>query len=103
MYAVRRRVAQVSGVASVFDLANMPDEDAAERYAPVADFQAQVPSAVATHAFKRLLDVLIAGFALLLFLPLLAVVSGVIKLESPGPAIFRQRRTGYRGEVFTYL
>ncbi|WP_349257108.1 sugar transferase, partial [Phenylobacterium sp.] len=47
---------------------------------------------VATHPFKRLLDVLIAGFALLLFLPLLAVVSGVIRLESPGPAIFRQRR-----------
>lgn len=56
---------------------------------------------VATHPFKRVLDVLIAGFALLLFLPLLLVVMGVIRLESPGQAIFRQRRTGYRGRVFT--
>ncbi|MBS0363490.1 MAG: hypothetical protein JSR98_19110, partial [Proteobacteria bacterium] len=67
----------ISGVASVLEVATIPDEEAAERYAPVADFQAQGPSDVATHPFKRLLDVLIAGFALLLFLPLLAVVSGV--------------------------
>ncbi|MBS0334772.1 MAG: sugar transferase [Proteobacteria bacterium] len=59
--------------------------------------------AVATHPVKRLADVLLAGLALLLFLPLLLLVSGVIKLESPGPAIFRQRRTGYRGQVFTIL
>jgi putative colanic acid biosynthesis UDP-glucose lipid carrier transferase len=56
---------------------------------------------VATHPFKRLLDVSIAGFALLLFLPLFVVVVAVIRLESPGQSIFRQRRTGYRGRVFT--
>ena len=59
------------------------------------------PAEVATHPFKRLLDVSIAGFALLLFLPLLLMVMAVIRLESPGQAIFRQRRTGYRGQVFT--
>jgi putative colanic acid biosynthesis UDP-glucose lipid carrier transferase len=58
---------------------------------------------VASHPVKRLVDVLIAGFALLLFLPLLLMVSAVVRLESPGPAIFRQRRTGYRGQVFTIL
>jgi putative colanic acid biosynthesis UDP-glucose lipid carrier transferase len=56
---------------------------------------------VATHPFKRLLDVLLAGFALLLFLPLLIMVMVVIRMESSGSAIFRQRRTGYRGRVFT--
>jgi putative colanic acid biosynthesis UDP-glucose lipid carrier transferase len=56
---------------------------------------------VATHPLKRLLDVSLAGFALLLFLPLLLVVMMVIRLESPGSSIFRQRRTGYRGKVFT--
>ena len=59
--------------------------------------------AVATDPVKRLMDVTIAGFALLLFLPLLLVVMAVIRLESPGRAIFRQRRTGYRGRVFTIL
>ncbi|THD63278.1 MAG: exopolysaccharide biosynthesis protein [Phenylobacterium sp.] len=56
---------------------------------------------VATHPFKRFLDVTVAGFALLLFLPLLLVVMLAIRLETPGQAIFRQRRTGYRGRVFT--
>ena len=57
--------------------------------------------AVATDPLKRLLDVLVAGFALLLFLPLLLMVTVVIRLETPGSSIFRQRRTGYRGQVFT--
>jgi putative colanic acid biosynthesis UDP-glucose lipid carrier transferase len=56
---------------------------------------------VARHPLKRLQDVLLAGFALLLFLPLLVLVMIVIRMESPGGAIFRQRRTGYRGKVFT--
>jgi len=40
------------------------------------------------------MDVTIAGFALLLFLPLLLMVMAVIRLERPGQAIFRQRRPG---------
>jgi exopolysaccharide biosynthesis polyprenyl glycosylphosphotransferase len=60
-------------------------------------------STVATHPLKRLFDIVAAGFGLLLFLPLLAMVMVLIRLESPGPAIFRQRRTGYRGRVFTIL
>ena len=43
---------------------------------------------VATHWLKSLLDMAIAGFALLLFLPLLLVVMMVIRLESPGSSIF---------------
>ena len=57
----------------------------------------------ATSLSKRLFDIAVAGAALLLFLPLLVVVMVAIPLESPGPAIFRQRRTGHRGRVFTIL
>ena len=57
----------------------------------------------ATSRLKRLFDVAVAGGALLLFLPLLAVVMVAIQAESPGPAIFRQRRTGHQGRVFTIL
>jgi putative colanic acid biosynthesis UDP-glucose lipid carrier transferase len=59
--------------------------------------------AVATSRSKRGFDILVAGLALLLFLPLLLTVATMIRLESPGPAIFRQRRTGYRGRTFTIL
>jgi putative colanic acid biosynthesis UDP-glucose lipid carrier transferase len=88
----------------MFDLANIPEERTAKPYEPVAEFQRQ-PSPelrpVATHPLKRGFDVLGAGIGLLLFLPLLVLLVTLIKLESPGPAIFRQRRTGYRGRVFT--
>lgn len=50
---------------------------------------------------KRLADI---GFALLLgilLLPLLIVVAIAIRLESPGPAIFRQARMGRGGKPFT--
>jgi putative colanic acid biosynthesis UDP-glucose lipid carrier transferase len=88
----------------VFDTANMPGAEPAELYSATSDFRLQsaaVTQVVATHPLKRLQDVLLAGFALLLFLPLLVLVMVVIRLESPGGAIFRQRRTGYRGKVFT--
>ena len=88
----------------MFDAANIPDRQSVELYSATAEFRLQSPSApstVATHPLKRLFDILAAGFGLLLFLPLLAVVVLAIRIESPGGAIFRQRRTGYRGQVFT--
>jgi len=36
------------------------------------------------------MDILVAGGALLFFAPLLALVAVLIKLESPGPVLFRQ-------------
>jgi len=45
-------------------------------------------------ACKRLLDILIAGSALILLAPLMLVIALLIKLDSPGPAIFKQKRVG---------
>jgi exopolysaccharide biosynthesis polyprenyl glycosylphosphotransferase len=47
---------------------------------------------------KRALDVLLAGGALMLFAPLWALIALAIKLDSPGPVLFRQERVG-RGET----
>jgi len=47
---------------------------------------------------KRLMDVSIAGVGLLLLAPFLAVVALLVKLTSPGPVIFRQRRYGLDGQ-----
>ena len=58
---------------------------------------------VARSVLKRGFDIAVALLALLLFLPLLVMVMVVIQVESPGRAIFSQRRTGYRGKVFTIL
>jgi exopolysaccharide biosynthesis polyprenyl glycosylphosphotransferase len=49
---------------------------------------------------KRLLDIALASIALLLVSPLLAAAAIAIKLDSPGPVFFRQRRRGYGERVF---
>lgn len=49
---------------------------------------------------KRVLDVVVASCALALLAPLLAVCAIAIKLDSPGPALFRQRRVGKEGRRF---
>jgi undecaprenyl-phosphate galactose phosphotransferase/putative colanic acid biosynthesis UDP-glucose lipid carrier transferase len=50
---------------------------------------------------KRIFDVVLASFSLLLVSVLMAVVAVAIRLESPGPVIFRQRRRGFNGRPFT--
>lgn len=49
---------------------------------------------------KRTFDIAVAGTALVLLAPLLAVIAVLIKLDSNGPAIFLQRRRGYNLEEF---
>ncbi len=49
---------------------------------------------------KVLFDVVMAVLALVVLLPVVAVVALLIKLDSPGPIFFRQTRVGYRGVPF---
>lgn len=51
-------------------------------------------------ALKRTLDLVVGGLALLLLAPLMALIALVIRLDSPGPALFRQRRIGRDGRPF---
>ncbi|MEV4702041.1 sugar transferase [Actinoplanes sp. NPDC049316] len=50
---------------------------------------------------KRVLDVVLAGAALLVLAPLLAAVWVAVRLTSPGPAVFRQERLGRDEKPFT--
>jgi O-antigen biosynthesis protein WbqP len=50
---------------------------------------------------KRAFDVVSCGLFLLLVWPILLVVVIAIRLQSPGPAIFRQVRVGKGGQPFT--
>jgi lipopolysaccharide/colanic/teichoic acid biosynthesis glycosyltransferase len=49
---------------------------------------------------KRLFDVVVAAFGLLLVSPLLLLAAIAIKLDSPGPVFFRQERVGRHGVPF---
>jgi len=54
-------------------------------------------------AIKHGLDRLAAGVALLLLFPLLLAVAVAVRLSSPGPVFFRQRRIGRDGRDFAML
>jgi undecaprenyl-phosphate galactose phosphotransferase/putative colanic acid biosynthesis UDP-glucose lipid carrier transferase len=60
----------------------------------------RAPLSTSELAIKRTLDLAIAGIILVATAPLLALVSLLIKLDSPGPVIFRQRRKGFNGTEF---
>ncbi len=49
---------------------------------------------------KRLGDIFIATIGVLTLAPLMIVIAAAIKLDSPGPIIFRQQRIGLHGRLF---
>ena len=55
------------------------------------------------RVLKRTLDVTVATLLLLVLLPLMLGVAVLVVLESPGPALFVQRRVGAFGRVFPML
>lgn len=50
---------------------------------------------------RRTLNILISAVLLAIVLPLLPLISLAIKLDSRGPVLYRQKRVGVRGKVFT--
>jgi lipopolysaccharide/colanic/teichoic acid biosynthesis glycosyltransferase len=53
-----------------------------------------------TMAFKRTIDVVVSAAGVVLLAPLLAGIAIVVRLDSPGPALFRQRRAGKDAQPF---
>lgn len=56
----------------------------------------QEQDATSYYQLKRILDVTIVLFSLILLLPLLLLIGIIVKLDSSGPAIFVQERVGAR-------
>lgn len=51
---------------------------------------------------KRIIDILSSLILLIIFLPIMLIVSIIIKLTSPGPIIFKQKRVGQNREFYMY-
>src|SRR5579862_2754087 len=49
---------------------------------------------------KRAFDIVMAAIALVVSLPFMILIATAIKLDSAGPILFRQQRTGFDGEKF---
>ncbi len=59
------------------------------------------PDHMAALVLKRALDIGLATVSLVVASPLLAIIALLIRLDSQGPAIFRQERVGLHGRRFT--
>lgn len=49
---------------------------------------------------RRALSIVLALFLTILTLPLIPIIALLVKLSSPGPVLYRQKRVGMRGKVF---
>ena len=52
---------------------------------------------------KRIFDFFASLFGMIILLPALLIIALLIKIRMPGPALFRQERTGRFGKPFTIL
>jgi exopolysaccharide biosynthesis polyprenyl glycosylphosphotransferase len=50
--------------------------------------------------FKRAFDIVFSALLLILFVPLLLIIAIAVKMDSPGPALYRSERIGKKGRVF---
>ncbi len=67
------------------------------------DWIAERPVGFTGAVVKRLFDIVGASILLVVLSPLLALTALAIRLESPGPALFRQERMGFNGFSFMIL
>ena len=58
---------------------------------------------IVNHVIRRALDIMVSSLALLLAAPVLAVAALAVRLESPGPIVYRQARSGLNGHEFEVL
>ena len=68
----------------------------------LAEYQ-RAPLTIFERAIKRALDLSVASVALILLSPLFVLTALLIKLDSPGPVLFRQSRRGFGGKTFMIL
>jgi exopolysaccharide biosynthesis polyprenyl glycosylphosphotransferase len=88
----------LAGSTQAFRLLKLP----VERLPLQIDVAGQTPSRLRAFA-KRAIDLVVAVSSLLLLAPLMVAAAAIIRLESPGPCLFRQQRLGLNGKPFRIL
>jgi exopolysaccharide biosynthesis polyprenyl glycosylphosphotransferase len=91
----------VSVVPRMFDLINDRVGYDTVGGLPLLSFRAVDPKGL-QFAIKHALDRVLAAVLLILFSPVIALAAFAVKLSSPGPALFKQRRVGRDGRVFDF-
>lgn len=58
------------------------------------------PCSTLEQTIKRMIDIAFALVGLLTLWPMMLMIALLIRLDSPGPVLFSQRRTGFNGRIF---
>jgi lipopolysaccharide/colanic/teichoic acid biosynthesis glycosyltransferase len=74
----------------------MASEVSSSSYDAVLSLAEQLDRRRLYFALKRILDVVVAATTLLVLWPIMLLIAVLVKLDSPGPAIFTQKRVGLR-------
>ena len=86
-----------------FELGVASEHDADDLWGfPLVPLRRPGPTPV-TRRVKRVFDVSIAALLLIAVAPIYAAVALAVKLSSPGPILFRQKRVGQYGQIFEML
>ena len=65
------------------------------------DIKKYIHDKKAHFVLKRIMDIVLSAIGIIILLPLYSVLIIAIKLDSKGPALFKQIRVGKDGESFT--
>ena len=52
------------------------------------------------HFFKRLMDIIVSLLGIIILALPMLIIAVIIKIDSPGPVLFKQKRIGKHGKVF---
>ena len=97
-------VSQISAAsAAPATLAPVRVEDSLREAARIAaEYQQAHPESRVEHFLLRTVEVVIGLLALIVSSPIMLAVAIVVKLDTPGPAMFRQQRIAKGGRLFTF-
>ncbi len=87
---------------AILDIPNLPTSSGGSFGIPMISILRKPVSGWGAFG-KRAIDIGLTGMAVLIGLPLIAVISALIKLDSRGPVFFKQKRYGFQNEIINVL
>ncbi|UCD51011.1 MAG: sugar transferase [Phycisphaerales bacterium] len=80
-----------------------PEDEPEMMYSPDPNVFRSWPLFSYARCLKRVVDIIVALVVLLLFIPVIPVMALAIKISSPGPVFFRDKRQGLHGQLFNCI